>query len=150
MAPNYRNWTEYKESKKSELETFPVPVPPLSEQRRIVEILDQADTLRKKRVEADKIAERILPALFYKMFGDPVKNPKGFVKEQLLNLIKVKSGDIVPVKRLHPSDGFPVSGITSIGLPILLHRNMLRMTECLSSTHPHVRTRHSSSSKWLI
>ena len=55
-----------------------VPLPPLSEQRRIVEILDQADTLRKKRAEADAKAARILPALFYKMFGDPATNPMGW------------------------------------------------------------------------
>ncbi len=55
-----------------------VPYPPLSEQRRIVDILDQADALRKKRAEADAKAARILPALFYKMFGDPATNPKGW------------------------------------------------------------------------
>lgn len=55
-----------------------IPVPPTSEQRRIVEILDQADELRKKRAEADAKAARILPALFYKMFGDPATNPKGW------------------------------------------------------------------------
>ncbi len=49
-----------------------IPLPPPSEQRRIVEILDQADALRKKRAEADAKAARILPALFYKMFGDPL------------------------------------------------------------------------------
>lgn len=55
-----------------------IPLPPPSEQRRIVEILDQADALRKKRTEADAKAARILPALFYKMFGDPTTNPKGW------------------------------------------------------------------------
>ncbi|MEJ5359223.1 MAG: restriction endonuclease subunit S [Desulfobacterales bacterium] len=55
-----------------------IPWPPLSEQQRIVEILDQADALRKKRAEADAKAARILPALFYKMFGDPATNPKGW------------------------------------------------------------------------
>jgi len=53
-----------------------LPVPPISEQRRIVELLDQADGLRKRRSEADAKAARILPALFYKMFGDPATNPK--------------------------------------------------------------------------
>jgi type I restriction enzyme, S subunit len=52
-----------------------IPLPPLSEQRRIVEILDQADALRKNRAEADEKASRILPALFIKMFGDPTENP---------------------------------------------------------------------------
>lgn len=55
-----------------------IPLPPPSEQRRIVELLDQADALRKKRAEADKLADRILPALFLKMFGDPATNPKGW------------------------------------------------------------------------
>jgi len=55
-----------------------IPLPPLYEQRRIVEILDQSDALRKKRAEADAKAARILPALFYKMFGDPAMNPKGW------------------------------------------------------------------------
>ena len=49
-----------------------IPLPLISEQRRIVEILDQADALRKKRTEADAKAARILPALFYKMFGNPL------------------------------------------------------------------------------
>lgn len=55
-----------------------LPLPPPSEQRRIVEILDQADRLLKLRAEADKKAERILPALFIKMFGDPATNPMGW------------------------------------------------------------------------
>ncbi len=55
-----------------------IPLPSLSEQRRIVEILDQADQLRKLRTDADKKAERILPALFNKMFGDPAINPMGW------------------------------------------------------------------------
>lgn len=55
-----------------------IPLPPLSEQRRIVEILDQADALREKRAEANAKATRILPLLFYKMFGDPATNPKGW------------------------------------------------------------------------
>lgn len=52
-----------------------ISLPPLSEQRRIVEILDQAERIRRLRADADAKAERILPALFIKMFGDPRKNP---------------------------------------------------------------------------
>ena len=55
-----------------------IPLPPLVEQRRIVEILDQADRLRRLRAEADAKADRILPALFIKMFGDPATNPMGW------------------------------------------------------------------------
>jgi type I restriction enzyme S subunit len=47
-----------------------IPLPPLPEQDRIVEILDQADTLRQQRRQADALSQRILPALFQEMFGD--------------------------------------------------------------------------------
>jgi type I restriction enzyme S subunit len=60
------------------VERYRVRIPPLSEQRRIVEILDQADSLRQLRTAADAKAGRILPALFYKMFGDPAANPMGW------------------------------------------------------------------------
>ena len=58
--------------------THEIALPPLTEQRRIVEILDQADRIRRLRTEADVKAERILPALFIKMFGDPGTNPMGW------------------------------------------------------------------------
>lgn len=64
-----------------------VPLPPISEQRRIIEILNQTDALRKKRSEADSKAERILPALFYKMFGDPATNPKKWREGKLADII---------------------------------------------------------------
>jgi type I restriction enzyme S subunit len=60
-----------------------IPIPPLAEQRRIVEILDQADAIRKLRIQADAKTERIVPALFIKMFGDPATNPNGWVEKPL-------------------------------------------------------------------
>lgn len=55
-----------------------VPVPTITEQRCIIEVLDRADQLRKLRSEADAKAERILPALFLEFFGNPVVNPRGW------------------------------------------------------------------------
>lgn len=60
---------------KGNFEKMPIPVWPLREQSRIVELLDEADRLRRLRREADVKAARILPALFLKMFGDPATNP---------------------------------------------------------------------------
>ncbi|MBW1706172.1 MAG: restriction endonuclease subunit S, partial [Deltaproteobacteria bacterium] len=77
---------------RASLNLIPVPYPAPSEQRRIVEILDQADALRKKRAEADAKAARILPALFYKMFGDPATNPKRWPTDKLGNLFDVIGG----------------------------------------------------------
>lgn len=73
-------------------------LPPLSEQRRIVEILDQADALRKKRAEADAKTERILPALFIKMFGDPVNWASIPGIKSLGDIVELQSGG-TPSKR---------------------------------------------------
>jgi len=62
----------------SELANLAMPFPAKSEQSRIVELLDEADRLRRLRREADAKAARILPALFLKMFGDPAANPMGW------------------------------------------------------------------------
>ena len=69
--------------KRNEVARLEVPLPSLSEQCRIVEMLDQAERLRRLRSEADAKAERILPALFIKMFGDPATNPMGWPVVQL-------------------------------------------------------------------
>ena len=73
--------------KRNEVGGIKVPLPPLSEQRRIVEILDQADRLRRLRVKADAKAERILPALFIKMFGDPGTNPMGWDEKPFRDIL---------------------------------------------------------------
>ena len=48
-----------------------IALPPLSEQHRIVEILDQAYRLRRLRAEAETKADRILPALLVRALGSP-------------------------------------------------------------------------------
>ena len=53
---------------------IPLPAPP--EQRRIVEILDQVDCLRRLRADADIKTDHILQALFLKMFR-PGDSPAG-------------------------------------------------------------------------
>ncbi|MGB9671069.1 MAG: restriction endonuclease subunit S [Halothiobacillaceae bacterium] len=57
-----------------------IPLPPLPVQERIVEILQKADEIRRKRKEALELADKILPAIFLEMFGDPATNPKGWEK----------------------------------------------------------------------
>jgi type I restriction enzyme S subunit len=63
---------------KAQVEVFEVPVPPLCEQRRIAAILDQASALRRKRAEASKLFHSLPEAIFDDLFGDVVKNNKGW------------------------------------------------------------------------
>ena len=55
-----------------------MPVPPIDEQRRIVDILSRAEGIVRLRREAQKKAAELIPALFLEMFGDPATNPKGW------------------------------------------------------------------------
>jgi len=47
-----------------------IPLPPLSEQVRIVRLLDEADALRRRRAQADERTSSLEAALFEQMFGD--------------------------------------------------------------------------------
>lgn len=49
-----------------------IPVPPLSEQRRIAEILDKADALRAKRRAALVQLDTLTQSIFLDMFGSPI------------------------------------------------------------------------------
>jgi len=55
-----------------------IHVPPLDEQRRIIDLLSRAEGIVRLRREAQKKAAEIIPALFLDMFGDPATNPKGW------------------------------------------------------------------------
>lgn len=79
--------TTFKEVSRGVLRKYKVPLPSPTEQRRIVDILDLADALRKKRAQADEKASRVLQALFYKMFGDPATNPKGWPVVPITELV---------------------------------------------------------------
>ncbi len=96
--------------RKTEVERVSIPLPPPSEQRRIVEILDQADALRKKRAEADAKASRILPALFYGMFGDPATNPKGWEQKSFDDTFDDCTAKFPKLQRnaYHQAGKFPV------------------------------------------
>ena len=69
-----------------------IPLPSLAEQRRVVEILDQADRLRCLRAEADAKANRILPTIFIRMFGEPATNPMGWPSERIGDVCNIVSG----------------------------------------------------------
>lgn len=73
-----------------------LPLPPLSEQHLIVEILDQADTLRRQRREADELSKRILPALFQEMFGDPMGWSSDFTIQDTVSDVRKTNPQLSP------------------------------------------------------
>lgn len=77
---------------KSDLYGLRVLVPPLAEQKRIVEILKQADALRRQRREILEQAKQLPAALFLEMFGDPSKGKKRYSRFPLGKLCKIIGG----------------------------------------------------------
>jgi len=71
---------------KEKVQQLSVPVPPLSEQERIVKLLDEADELRKLRAKAEERTSQLTQAIFLEMFGDPATNPKGWNMKLLSEL----------------------------------------------------------------
>ena len=75
------------------LSKISIPLPPLAEQKQVVEELDEADLLRKKRKQAVVLLDDYLKAVFLEMFGDPVANPKGFDKVKIGDMGSVVTGN---------------------------------------------------------
>lgn len=75
-----------------------IPLPPLTEQKRIAAILDKADSLRRKNQQAILLADQFLRAVFLELFGDPVTNPKGWNIKPLGEMVKNLDGRRIPVK----------------------------------------------------
>ncbi|MEI6986924.1 MAG: restriction endonuclease subunit S [Rhodospirillaceae bacterium] len=72
------------------IEGVAVPMLPLEEQRRIVDILDHAASIRRLREQAQAKVREIIPALFVDMFGDPATNPKGWPETTMGALMATK------------------------------------------------------------
>lgn len=63
---------------KKYLEDIQIPLPPLHIQKKIADALDKADEIRRKRQEAIDKLDELMQSVFLDMFGDPVKNEKGW------------------------------------------------------------------------
>lgn len=78
--------------RKSTVERWLIEVPPLDEQRRIVDQLSRAEGIVRLRRQAQQKAAELIPAIFVDMFGDPATNPKGWPTSRLRDLVEFQSG----------------------------------------------------------
>jgi|694.fasta_scaffold149262_2 type I restriction enzyme S subunit len=63
---------------KGKFDNIEVPLPPLDIQELIANTLEKADALRQKDQELLQKYDELANAIFYDMFGDPVRNEKGW------------------------------------------------------------------------
>ncbi|MBK8446761.1 MAG: restriction endonuclease subunit S [Micropruina sp.] len=73
------------------LAQFPVPLPPLCEQRRIAAILDHADALRAKRRQVLAHLDALPQAIYLDMFGDPERTSDNILLGAVANFVGGRS-----------------------------------------------------------
>lgn len=87
-------------------------LPPLEEQQRIAAILDKADSLRRKRREAIRLADKFLRAVFFDLFGDPVANSRAWPERTISEVGTVTTGN-TPDRSVEANFGNAIEWIKS-------------------------------------
>ncbi|WP_217602366.1 restriction endonuclease subunit S [Chitinophaga sp. GbtcB8] len=96
-----------------ELRNLQIPMPPLSIQLKIAAILDKADELRRKDKALLAQYDKLLQSIFYQMFGDPVKNDKGWEIKTLGDVCtSIKDGPHVSPR--YVKEGVPFISVNNI------------------------------------
>jgi type I restriction enzyme S subunit len=110
-ATNYvrmKNFTDYQ-----------LPLPPLETQKKIVKILDKAQSLIGQRKEQIKEMDSLIQSLFYDMFGDPVSNPMGWEVKKLGDITdKITDGT-------HKTPKYLGSGVTFLSAKNIKNTNLV-------------------------
>lgn len=66
-----------------DVKSIQIPLPPLATQQKIATLLDTADALRRKDQALLKKYDELAQAIFIGMFGDPVRNERGWEVRKL-------------------------------------------------------------------
>ena len=74
------------------LDEMEIPLPPLAEQRRTVELLDRAEALRVKRRVALAQLDVLTQSLFYDLFGDTAQNDRNWPTARMGDLMQIRRG----------------------------------------------------------
>ena len=77
----------------SALKKMQIPLPPLEEQKKIAEELDNITDLIAKRKSQQTKLDLLVKAKFVEMFGDPINNPMGWEKAELSKRCEIVTGN---------------------------------------------------------
>lgn len=71
-----------------DLNNLEIPLPDLKTQQEIAQVLEQADKARQQRKAANVLTDQFLQSSFLALFGDPVKNEKGWEVKKIGEVIQ--------------------------------------------------------------
>lgn len=77
---------------KSYIQSLDVLLPALSEQRRIADLLDRVEAVRARRRAALAQLDTLTQSIFLDMFGDPVRNDKGWSATRVSEICELVRG----------------------------------------------------------
>lgn len=81
-----------------QLESIEIPLPPLQVQKQIAAVLEKADTLRGQCQQMEQELNTLAQSVFLDMFGDPVKNPKGWEVKKFKDICSSQLGKMLSAK----------------------------------------------------
>lgn len=81
----------------TQIERFKIPWFQPADQRRIAELLSRAEGLIAQRKESIQLIDGLVCSVFFEMFGNPVRNEKGWKTEPLGQLLDVLENGWSPV-----------------------------------------------------
>nr|WP_256261401.1 restriction endonuclease subunit S [Pseudomonas gingeri] len=90
------SWVNQATVRREDLLDLGIPLPPLTEQKRIAAILDKIDAARLKRQQTMQLVDDFLKSVFLDMFGDPVVNSKGWEMKSIKEMAVVTTGNTPP------------------------------------------------------
>ena len=82
----------YKNLNTDQIKALKIPLPPLDQQKKIAAILAEADNYRQKTKALIAKYDELTQSLFLDMFGDPVRNPKGWNMKQIKEVCTLQGG----------------------------------------------------------
>lgn len=114
------------------LAEFKIPLPPLPTQRRIAAILDKAQALVANDKRTLAVYDQLAKSLFLEMFGDPVRNERGWEKKSMRDVVeRISDGPFGSnLKSDHYADtGVRVIRLSNVGVGVFVDKDKAYVRE---------------------
>lgn len=89
------------------LKEIKIPLPPMEEQKKIAARLDAVSDLLAKQKQLLSEQDTLIQSTFYDMFGDPIKNEKGWKIEKLSSVSDSRLGKMLDAKKQNEANQYP-------------------------------------------
>lgn len=108
--------TDYPSVRLTDIAKIRITVPPLNEQKRIVETLNNIDDMKQKKQSACSTMLNLIHDIYLSLFGDPIDNPKKWDIKKIGDLLEYSDYGISQalLAQSRPQDGPPVLRIANV------------------------------------